>query len=162
MCYKNLKNDKIKDILDTQVSKVIFKEIKNKILGPLYIVCELFDNDGKLYSRGISVRSLLDTFNRKKGKNDAFWRAIRAIINKESSEPIRIDIDMKIINRSFKNKCEEDTQDFMNISKYLIDFIYNNKKFFYKVNSFLPLELVCEFAEYKSEYLPEPVEFMGI
>lgn len=54
----------------------------------LYTVCLLVDKNSKITARGISICSLMDPFNRIKGRNKALGRALKAFNRKDNSEPI--------------------------------------------------------------------------
>lgn len=162
--FEKIKNGKLKEILREKINKIEFKIIKDSVLGVLYMVCE-FSRDGILTARGISVRSLLDIFNKKKGKNKAFGRAVKALLSKSSSEPVRKNITSEVsISRSMKIKDEKTRDYFRTISTYLDKCVITGEVIHYKVNPFLPLKLVSEVVEieYKSEFMPNPTEFGGL
>ena len=156
-----IKKEALKEILRGKIDKIEFKEIRDSILGVLYIVCE-FSIGGILLARGISIRSLLDGFNRKKGKNKAFGRAVKALLSETSTEPIREYIDDNIISRSLTRRNKEDSEEFLKIVPFLESSAYRNGKYGYRVNAFLPLKLVSGSVKFKSEFIPAPVEFRGV
>lgn len=156
---EKIKNGKLKEILRERINKIEFKEIKDSILGVLYMVCE-FSNEGELLARGVSIRSLLDGFSRKKGKNKAFGRAVKALLSKTSTEPIREFIpEDTIISRSLTCKDDSTKEAFKRLLPYLESSNKRGEKIFYKVCSFLPLEIVSWSIDFKSEFKPTPVEF---
>jgi len=155
---EKIKNDKLREILRGKINKIEFKEIKDKILGVLYMVCE-FSNEGELLARGISIRSLMDGFNRKKGKNKAFGRAVKALLSETNTDPIRVFIpDDSIISRSLTYKDDSTKKDFEHLVPYLESSSKKGEKIFYRICSFLPLEIVSRNIDFKSEFKPTPIE----
>lgn len=161
--FEKIKNGKLKEILRKKINKIEFKEIKNSILGMLYMVCE-FSLDGKLLARGVSIRSLLDGFNRKRGKNKAFGRAVKALLSKSNSEPLREYIDEDtVLRRSFTSKNEKDSAEFLKIVPYLESSTSRNGKYEYRVNPLLPLLLAKrDKIVVKSEFNPSSLTFRGM
>lgn len=157
-----IKNGALKEVLGGRIDKIKFEEIKDKILGVLYMVCEFY-KDGSLISRGISIRSLLDGFNKKKGKNKAFGRAVKALLTETSTEPIREDIPFDIIDRSITIKDDSTYGDIEKLDRHLYSYKESGNKVFYQLNPFLPLEIVKNSGVcFKSEYKPICVGFKGV
>lgn len=157
-----IKNGKLKEILKQKIDKVELKEVKDKLLGVLYMVCE-FSNNGVLLARGVSVRSLLDGFNKKKGKNKAFGRAVKALLNETSTEDIRECIpDEELINRSITVKGDETYEELRRLDGVIPSYKQSGNKIFYQINSFLPLEIVRSTGiQFKSEFKPVRVGLKG-
>lgn len=162
--FEKIKKEALKEILRGKINKIEFKEIKDDILGVLYMVCE-FSLNGEILSRGISVRSLLDSFSKKKGKNKAFGRSVKALLSKSNSYPVRVATKpVTPVNRVFTYKNDSEKHKFLKLQPFLDKCHVNNKecKIYYKINPSLPLALVNEFVRFKSEYKPDPVEFEGL
>jgi len=162
--FEKIKKESLKEILRGKINKIEFKEIKDDVLGVLYMVCE-FSLNGELLSRGVSVRSLLDTFSRKKGKNKAFGRAVKALLSKANAYPVRLSNKSTTpISRSFKFRSGVEKEKFLRLSPFLAKCHVNNKegKIYYKINPSLPLALLNEHVAFKSEYKPDSVEFEGL
>jgi len=157
-----LKNENLRHLLDEQVFKIQFKEIRAKILGTLFMVCEFLDENGEILARGISIRSLLDGFNRKTGKNKAFGRAVKALKNEENADPIRNnDLIPDAAMRRFQTcKNGADISSFEEITKVTKSYKRTDEGFHYVINPFLPLMLVkAKSIQFKSEYCPDRVDF---
>jgi len=72
------------------------------------VVCFILikgDNDHNILGCGASLKSPEDKFCEKEGRNKAAGRALKAIVNKENSEPIRTTLD-QIPNTWNKRKIE--------------------------------------------------------
>lgn len=153
--FVKIKKDALRGILDNKIDKIEFKEIKNNILGTLCYICE-FLKDGVVQARGVSIRSLLDTFNKKKGKNKAFGRAVKALLSEETSDPIRTDIPDVFITRSLGNFGNlEHNEEFRNILHLCRRYKVVDDKIRYKINPYIPLKIISKKGIlYKSEFKP--------
>jgi len=157
-----LKKDALKEILGSKIDKIKFEEVKTKLLGVLYMVCEFYKDD-QLVSRGISVRSLLDGFNKKKGKNKAFGRAVKALLTETSTEPIREEVPFDLIDRSITIKDDNTYEEIEKLTPHMYSYKESGNKVFYQLNPFLPLQIVKESGVgFKSEYKPIRVGFKGV
>ncbi|HCW08062.1 MAG TPA: hypothetical protein DGG95_11940 [Cytophagales bacterium] len=107
---------------------------------PIYTACLLFGENGTVLSRGISVCSLLEEFSSKEGKNRALGRAIKAVANTGSSEPINA-IVRPITNCLYGLQKE---------NFYDEERILGEEKF----NSFIPIIIASSKFTHKSEYAP--------
>lgn len=65
---------------------VFYTLFKNEI-AKIACTCNI-TKDGEIVASGISICSLTDEYKPRKGKNKAFYRALKAFNSKESSEPI--------------------------------------------------------------------------
>jgi len=126
------------------------------IIGNIYTVCILVDkSDGKIVSRGVAVRSLLDMHRKATARNIAHGRAIKALINKDSSDKINVDRQRvpSFILVKKKDGLSEDT-----ITKINENFFVPEGSSNIYVPRFYPLEVTAEVFKFKSEFMPEPTE----
>lgn len=165
MSENETSNDKEnqRKLLDSKgVFKIKFREIRNPFLGTLIVICEFVDKFNTLLSRGVSVCSFRDTFERKFGRNKAFERARDAIISEKNDGKIREDIPEILSKRSLVEVTEEKVANgYLDV---LIPHIMRNEKvgpYKYRVNirTFFPLSIAWNLGiTYKSEYKPEKLE----
>lgn len=55
---------------------------------PYRVFCRIVDKDGNI-GKGLAICSVIDEFDEKEGKNKAAGRAVKALVNREDSDPIR-------------------------------------------------------------------------
>lgn len=162
---------KEKILMDNKVDTVRYLEYKNHLLSNIFTTCLLINSETKkIVGRGISICSLKDSFNRSKGKNQAFGRAIIALKSKQNSLKIKGKArKTESVIRKIKIKCEDDEIFFTKfISKDLIQLnpqlqikVSKHKSFkeyIFKLPISYPIQVANNFFKYKSSYLPVPVE----
>jgi hypothetical protein len=85
---------KTKALLTTMgATKIKFYEINSAqipFLGPVLTVCLLLNEENFLLSRGVSIKSVMDSYNKKEGKDRAFRRALTALFKKSTNLPINV------------------------------------------------------------------------
>jgi hypothetical protein len=126
------------------------------IIGNIYTVCILVDRtSGKILSRGIAIRSLLDMHKKATARNIAHGRAIKALVNEENSDEINVDRQKVPSFIMFKKRdgLSEDT-----IKKISESFFVPEGSSNIYVPRFYPLEVTAEEFKFKSEFMPEPTE----
>jgi hypothetical protein len=154
------KNEEMKSLFEKEgITKVKFAELKT-ILGTLVTACEFLDANGDAVSRGLAIRSLKDGYIKKRCKNKAFGRAIKALCRKDDFYPIRDEIprDEDVVNRVIKYETEEEKCD----CKEILRFAVKNKPISSKegkgyritISSLFPLFYAKQYFNYKSEYKP--------
>ena len=146
-----------KKVCDLEVTNIRYYNLKTELTN-VYDVCILLDKNNKILSRGVSICSFLDQYVKKTGRNRAFGRAVKALVNKQNSleiNPLRF--ENEIVELKFKAKNNE--QD-IKIKKRL-----KNIKTTKKVNGSI-IEYKCKIPysypivetyisfKYKSEFLP--------
>jgi len=150
--------------LDTKknlgISEVQFNEIKDTSFGTVITICTMFDNNKKPYSRGISICSLADTFNRKTAKRISFDRAMLAIEDEKTSGRIRTKEYYKSVRRKIciNNQNPETIKDLYltKIKHVKVINIKGREWLEFTINSFYPLELAKSLGiKYKSEFKPQ-------
>jgi hypothetical protein len=105
---------KTKALLDqVGATKVKFYEIDDirvPFIGTVLTVCLLLDQTDKVISRGVSIKSVLDSYNRRIGKDKAFRRALTALFKKSTGLPINLDRDQwkKYCKKMVKIRDEKD------------------------------------------------------
>lgn len=128
----------------------------DEIIGNIYTACILVDKtDCSIVSRGVAVRSLLDMHKKSVARDIAFGRAMKALINKESSDEINVDRQRIPSFVMFKKK--------EGLSEEILKKMDNN--FFVREGSpniyvprFYPLETTSKHFKFKAEFNPEPTE----
>lgn len=86
---------KTKALLDqVGATKVKFYEIDETrvpFIGTVLTVCLLLGDSNNVLSRGVSIKSVLDSYNRKAGKDKAFRRALTALFKKSTGLPVNLE-----------------------------------------------------------------------
>jgi len=161
--FEKIKKSVLKEILDEKIDKIEFKNIKIGIFGTVCMICE-FSKDGKIISRGVSVRSLLDSFSKNKGKNKAFGLAVKALLSESSSYPIRLQVKDTLITRSLKsNQTPLENETFYRIERFVRDYRKIDNKIYYRINPYLPLAIIAsKDIKFKSEFMPNMVDNLEI
>jgi hypothetical protein len=172
---------KTKALLDqVGATKVKFYEIDETrvpFIGTVLTVCLLLGETGNVLSRGVSIKSILDSYNRKSGKDKSFRRALTALFKKSTGLPVNLERD------NWKKYCRKiiKVKDFTDIKKVqdcddALRFVYGfhdlpkfeiSTKTVYKSGKekqvakiylprVLPLQIATQFGfNYKSVYHPE-------
>lgn len=159
------KIERVKNLIADKVQKVEFLEYKSKIIGTLFMSCTFFmkNNVGQLpLARGISICSLSDPFNRKKGKKFAYGRAAKALATDCSSSDFRyVVVKHKKIKRTFLTNNDDNWDEFEKIINniYKYNRIKKGEKVGYEfiISNFYPLSMAKMVFRYKSEYMPTPI-----
>lgn len=88
--FKNeqLIQEKIEDLLYLGVRSIKFYHYKTDMTQNMFTVCLLLDNENRIISRGVSICSLLDAFEKKKGRLISFGRAFGSAQGEETSREI--------------------------------------------------------------------------
>ena len=149
--------------------KIYYKN--SKAIGNICTVCLLFDADGNIISRGVAICSLKDIHRKSTGRNIAIGRAIKALKNEESTEPIsgsRGDEDFLV--RHVKTTAEN----YKEIAEDLENYSYIDSKIV-RMNNInylrmtiplgVPIWECMKWFKFKSEYKPtlneEEIKILG-
>jgi len=126
------------------------------VIGNIYTVCILVDKtDGKILSRGVAVRSLLDMHKKATARNIAHGRAIKALVNEENSDEINTDRQKVPSFILFKKKGNMSNEEIQKLEESF--FVPEGSSNIY-VPRFYPLEVTGREFKFKSEFMPEPTE----
>lgn len=137
-----------------------------------FTVCLLLDVNKGIISRGISICSLSDIFEKKKGRMISFGRAFAAAKNRKSSREINFNTRDRYVNdymsytTKFKNK-EEFTKFIQEYNDAGLrvpffsgkDYEKNGLTLKYGVPYSWNLYYASCFFKYKSEFKPEPESY---
>lgn len=152
------------------IDKIYFYNIKTPVLNNTMTVCILKRKD-KIETRGVSICSLLDSFNITKGKHIALGRAIKSLKRKENFFKINgCGRNDEHIKRQMKIKTELDDKNFkMTIAPELnsikpareikIQIDVNAKfikKYIFDLPLSYPMQTANNFFRYKAQYRPDP------
>lgn len=133
------------------------------LIGNIFTVCALLSEDNKILARGISIRSVLDTHNKKTARKTSRDRALSAFFKQKSSEPICYDeSDRKIegVRRSFKFETKEEKEKLTNDADkigFCVTFSEDNQMRFYLPYTY-PMNITKNYFNWKSEFNPKPTE----
>lgn len=61
-----------------------------EIERPYRVFCKIINSEGNI-GKGLAICSTIDQFDEKEGKNKAAGRAVKALVNRYDSDPIRKD-----------------------------------------------------------------------
>lgn len=161
-----MKNEQIDEKLkELGVNDIRFYYKTCPIFGNLYSVCLLISKDKKLLARGVSIRSLLDSHDKKVARSKSKGRAIEALINEGNFQEIRT-YNRRIFAEEFcvtyKIKNANDKENL--ISKISMNELFmweptkDGKKIQIYTSYFYPSIKAYEDFKFKSEYSPEPTE----
>jgi hypothetical protein len=176
---------KTKALLDkVGATKVKFYEIVEPevpFIGPILTVCLLLDDNVNVLSRGVSIKSVKDSYDHKNGKDRSFKRALTAAFKKSTALPVLVENHgwkkycKKIIK--IKDVCEAEKQlqtyyelmhseGYSDIPGYVVKTVSNCKTGKTKYIAIIyiprayPLEVaIYEQLEHKSVYKPKITEF---
>lgn len=137
MKYDKLAKKHDPEVVD-QIEHMKFYELESPV-GPLFTACLVFGTNGSILARGVSICSVQDGFDRREGRNRAIGRALKAITNMRSDEPIHPEIRdvYELYTRNINTKKKQTIQ----IPKYL------------------HVKVASEHFSYKSEFVPELTDF---
>jgi hypothetical protein len=140
------------------------------IIGNIFTVCLLLDENRDILSRGVSICSVLDYHDKSLAREKSRKRAISALCKKETTMAIADgvsdkDIEKRLIRgevkRVFKVTDQKKKQellkaaDELNLGYFPLD--HCGKIRFY-VPYFYPIDEARKYFSYKSEYNPTPTE----
>lgn len=154
------------------VDKISFYWESTPIINNAFTAC-LFINSEKnrIEARGVSICSLRDTFNRKKGKSRSFGRAMKALTRKENGYKINpIGREDEFVKRTIKIKNKDSDKEFLEVkAKELMKIDPNMELVIMEINSktllkkygFLlpvnyPITVTNQTLRFKSHYRPNP------
>ncbi len=137
MKYNKLKKKHDPEVVD-QIEQMKFYEFESPV-GPLFTACLVFGENGTFLARGVSICSVQDGFNKKDGRNRAIGRAIKAILNMQSDEPIKAEL----------RDPDEFFTKMIKIGK---------TKQAIKIPKYLHVKEAANHFAYKSEFIPTPTE----
>ena len=162
----------MKDVLEKLeshgVKRLKFYYKKSRIIGNICTVCLLLEENNTILSRGIAICSLHDSHKKTTGKNIALGRAIKALINKSTSEAINSDRDSLMFNSQNINININTKSPYLDIIKkeateqfFRMKTINKNKD-----EKILQIEVPLDFPLYetqklfksKSEFMPIPTD----
>jgi hypothetical protein len=155
-----------------EVKKVKFYYYKTPIVNNIFTVCTFFGNNKEILSRGIAICSLLDNFEKSKGRKISYSRAMKALYNEADLFPIYTESNWhKSITRKLKLKTDKDRENFECViipilKKYAIKYkkFTNDKekvdKIVYWFNKDYPMIIANKFFNFKSEFKPTETLFM--
>lgn len=152
------------------VDKVAFYYKSTPLVDNAYTTCILVNTEkGRIESRGIAICSMRDTFNKNKGKNKAFGRAIEAVVRKINSGKINpCGRDCEGVRRQFKIKTEQDQTKFESAITELNtlhpelevviinDGSKNHTKYCLNIPASYPIRVANKDFKYKSQFRPNP------
>ncbi len=152
------------------VDRVAFYYRSTPVLNNAFTTCLFINSEKKqIVARGVSICSVKDVYCKKKGKNRAFGRAVKALVRKENDGRINpAGRDFETVRREIKCKTLEDAQDFQDrVPEILsvdpsidIAVAEGNGKYVAKYAFQLPLSYPIKIAnqtyKYKSQYRPNP------
>lgn len=182
---RELQKQKLKKLGVDHV-KVYYNTIP--IIGNIFTACLFLDKNKDIISRGITVCSPLDIFNKEEGRKRAYKRAMKAIYIKNNSFPINsfpLRWGGETVERQFKMKSEEDEKLAFEYVQPTLGLVVSPKNIKMSINTFhkkvkrpnkedkvieikrldysLPREtmiyLTSREFEYKSYYKPQPTRF---
>lgn len=166
-------NQKTQRILEVNgVDKVAFYGSRSPVVNNIFTACVFINTRlGRIESRGVAICSLKDSFSKKKGKQKAFGRALKALVHKTNDLKIRAAArDDELVRRRLKIKTFEDeltfrelvTEELRQVDPTMrIQTIQNPgdkyKKYYFNLPLSYPVRLTNSLFKYKSQYLPEAV-----
>ena len=151
--------------MDKEVNKVKFYYHKTSLVNNIFTVCTFYGSNNEMLSRGVSICSLLDTFEKKEGRRRSYSRAMRALHSEGNSYPINKRLSYYYIIRKLKIKSDSDLDKFETmikpeLIKYKCPIITIKningeiEKFIYKIPKNYPIFEASKFFTYKSEFKP--------
>ena len=166
-------NNSDQEVLEQNgVDKISFYWESTPIINNAFTAC-LFINSEKnrIEARGVSICSLRDTFNRKKGKSRAYGRAMKALTRKENGYKINpIGREDEFIRRSMKIKNKDSDKEFLEVKAKELMKINPNmelmiteinsknlmKKYAFELPVNYPILIANQSLRFKSHYRPNP------
>lgn len=159
---KNIKNlsAKIDKLIIIGVKKIKYYYYKTPFVNNVFTCCLFLDENKSIISRGIAICSVLDTFNKRKGRGKSFSMALRAAIEKKNFAPIIISPDrwrQKTVTRKATVKNEKELEIYYNFTSKLI--VNKNKgiKIIYKISRDYALLETNKIFKHRAMYKPDPV-----
>lgn len=162
-------NSELRKVLEENgVDRIKYYVVSSPIINNVFTTC-VFINDkkGVIEARGVSICSMLDTFNKNKGRNKSFGRAMKALTRKENNWKINANKrNDETVERTFKIKSDEDFEIFkLTVLEelYTIDpklkisiLDTNTQKFKFAIPSNYPIKIANKHYRYKSQFRPQP------
>jgi len=166
-------NESITKVLnDNGVDKVAYFYRSTPLVGNAYTVCSLINTKKKrIESRGVSICSVADTYNKNKGRQKSMGRAIKALTRQRNFGKINPSgRDQDTVKREVKIKKPEDVMKFdkekaaelqainPDAEVTIIDGCSGNflKKILFEIPLSYPIRLASENFKYKSQFRPNP------
>lgn len=163
-------NEDVQKVLEeNEVDKISFYYVGSPIVNNAFTTCVLISSSrNRIEARGVSICSLVDSFNKQEGKNRAFGRAIRALTRRENIWKINgTGRDEEFVKRGIKIKTKEDELYFRNeiieelkqIDPQMMVSQTSSgqyKKYVFDVPLSYPVRLANSLYKYKSQYRPTP------
>jgi hypothetical protein len=149
--------------MDVSNLRIRYSYKKTDILNNAFTVCEIEDADRKLIARGISICSILDNHIRKKSRNIAFGRAMKALISGENSYEIIPDRNVEFwiekIIISDSEKLERAAQEAIQNNLLFCPAKKNDKSGIkIDVPKSYPIKVAAKYFQFKSEYMPDHID----
>lgn len=124
---EQLQKEKLKK-LGVEDVKVYFRTLP--VIGNIYTACLFLDKDRNIISRGVTICSPLDTFEKEEGKKRSYKRAMKALHTKKSdllinAFPLRW--GDKAVKRQFTIKTEEDEKLILNYVQPTLSLMVDGK-----------------------------------
>ena len=166
-------DERIKEVLNNNgIDKVAFLYRNSPLVDNAYTACLLINKQKKrIESRGVSICSVLDPYNKNKGRQKALGRAFKALIRQQNFDKINPSgRDQDTVKREIKIKKAEDVAKFdaekvpelLSINPdaeiSIIDGTGGNflKKLIFQIPLSYPIRLASENYKYKSQFRPNP------
>jgi hypothetical protein len=148
-------------------NKIIFYDYKTKLLKNVLTACVLLNKEkNTIEARGVAICSVGDSFDRKEGKDRAFYRAIEALRTRKNNGNINPVGREGFVTRKVYGVKPEQEDDFEDTLKELYNINPNSdiiitqcgkkKKFVVEIPTNYPMTLANKVFKYKSQYRPNP------
>ena len=135
---------------------------KTDLVGNVYTACLLITEENELLARGVSICSLLDQYDKSKGKKIAFSRAVKAVFGEKNSEEIKPEArDEYYITRKRKvcSKLTKSDIDIIDDQSIAWEYTKDDKYLIYKLSCSYPTFETIKNFKFKSELRPEATVF---
>jgi len=165
-------NKTLRILNENGVDKVAYFYRGSPLVDNAYTVCTLINTKKKrIESRGVSICSVLDPYNKNKGRQKSMGRAVKALVRKQNFGKINPSgRDQVKIKREMKIKSTEDVEKFdaekapelmmidPNAEITIIDGTGGNflKKLIFEIPLSYPIRLASANYKYKSQFRPNP------
>ncbi len=163
----------VEDILKQNgVDKVAFYYKGTPLVNNAYTTCVFINTEkGRIEARGVSICSVRDVFCKKKGKQKAFGRAMRALVRRDNEGKINPEgRDLETIKREYRCKSDVEQQEFINYKVPELTAINPDmelgvsenegtkfvSKFIFDLPVSYPIRVANQMYRYKSQYRPNP------
>lgn len=163
----------VEEILEQNgVDKVAFYYRGTPLVNNAFTTCVFINTEkGRIEARGVSICSVRDVFCKKKGKQKAFGRAMRALVRKDNEGKINPGgRDLETIKREYRCRTDIEQQEFINYKVPELEAINpdmelgvseheNGKyisKYIFDLPVSYPMRVANQMYRYKSQYRPNP------